>query len=612
MVKACETQKTGVKEKAAQLPDMPGVYLLKDDLGEIIYCGKAVSLKKRVASYFRPSPDSDPRKGLLSSKVRDLEYIVTNSELDALILESNLIKKHRPRFNVLLRDDKNYPHLCITLNEPYPRLKIVRRIKKDGCIYFGPYTPSKAMNQTLRLIHQIFPIRRCNKPLPKDPKRPCLNHQIGLCRAPCSGLITYSEYQGLVQEIILFLQGKKDELVKRLTKEMKQAAIGHRYERAATLRDQIRAIQSCMEKQHVFSSSLEDRDCFAFSKDKDMAYVQIFFIRFGKMTGRKAIQLTGIKDIPDEGLMADILKQFYESGRYVPPVILAQVNPDESVLLQKWLSGKRGSSVKIHVPHRGEKRELMLMAQKNAMLCLKTSPDEDGSKVSSGLLNQVMDDLRLPHLPRRIEGFDISNLGSTEAVGSMVLWQYAKPVKSGYRRFKIKDIEGIDDYSMMAEVIRRRYARLQEENGDLPDLILIDGGKGHLLAGMNALAGLGISNIPVVSLAKREELIFMSEWDSPLNLPSRSPTLQLLQRIRDEAHRFAVTFQRIRRAKKAFSSALDNIPGVGPERKRRLLTRFHGLDDIKKASFEELLSTPAIDRTTAKNIFEYFQNSIKS
>ncbi|MGA1825921.1 MAG: excinuclease ABC subunit UvrC [bacterium] len=597
-----------LKEKVALLPNLPGVYLFKDERGKIIYCGKATSLKKRVTSYFRSSRDPNPRRGLISTLTSDLEYIATGSELEALILESNLIKKYRPRFNVLLRDDKNYPHLCITLNEDFPRIKVVRKVKKDGCLYLGPYTPAKAIRQTLQIIRKIFPIRRCQKPLPKLKKRPCLNYQIGLCYAPCAGLISQREYKDVIRGITLFLQGKSEDLIKMLRKEMIEAADNYKFERAATLRDQIRAIESCMEKQHVFSPSLENQDFFAIAKNNTIACVQIFFIRYGKLTGRKSLYLSGVKDIHEKELIGALLEQFYGADRPVPPKILVQVLPDEAPLLEEWLSKKKGARVHIHVPQKGKNKELMLMAMKNAALGLAsplslTETPEDCQK----LLKQVQQDLQLPEVPRSIEGFDISNLGPTEAVGSMVYWFDTKPVKSKYRKYKISGIKGIDDYAMIAEVIERRYRRMQKENGDMPDLILIDGGRGHLQAGMKALDKIDCTHLPIVSLAKKEELIFLAGSDLPLHLPLASPTLQLLQRIRDEAHRFALSYQKTRRKKRAFSSSLDNIPGIGPKRKEKLLRHFHGLDMIKEASMENLLSAPGIDRKTAEKIYHYFR-----
>jgi excinuclease ABC subunit C len=363
--------------------------------------------------------------------------------------------------------------------------------------------------------------------------------------------------------------------------------------------------ESCLEKQHVFTTAFEDQDYFAFARDEDRACIQVFFIRFGRMTGRKGLQLFGVKDIPDNELMEIVLEQFYDSDKPVPPSILVEFLPNNVELLQTWLSRKRGAKVRIHAPQRGDKKKLILMVKKNAALDLK-APFVDGHSMFEDLLTQVRQDLHIPHLPRRIEGFDISNLGPTEAVGSMVFWKDTMPVKSKYRRFKIRGIEGIDDYGMMAEVLRRRYTRLLKENEDMPDLILIDGGKGHLQAGLNVLSELGLTGVSILSLAKREELIYLPARDEPLNLPPRSPTLQLLQRIRDEAHHFAISYQRLRRAKRAFSSSLDNISGVGTRRKERLLKHFSGLEGIKEASVSDLASVSGIDRNTAKRVFEYF------
>ncbi|MGA1796811.1 MAG: excinuclease ABC subunit UvrC [bacterium] len=595
----------GLAAKAAGLPDLPGVYLFKDEQGTVIYCGKATSLRKRVMSYLRPAPDPNPRRELLASHIRDLEYIVTGSELEALILESNLIKRHRPRFNVVLKDDKHYPHLCVTMNEPFPRLTVVRRIKRDGGRYFGPYTPAHALRQTLRVIHRIFPVRRCQGPMPKNPGRPCLNHQIGLCCAPCAGLITRERYRELMQEVILFLQGKRDDLIRMLRRDMEEAAHAQRYEQAATLRDQIRAVETCLEKQHVYSTTCEDYDCFSFAREGNRACAQVFFIRFGRMTGRKSLHIAGVQDIPEGELMAGILEQFYQSGKSIPPTVLVQAMPSDRDLLEQWLSRKRGTKVTIQAPRRGDKKRLLLMAQTNAALELEV-PVEDGRMQGEDLLRQVQEDLHLPRPPRRIEGFDISNLGPTEAVGSMVCWRDGEPDKSAYRRFRIKGVEGIDDYGMMAEVLKRRYERLGREQVPMPDLVLIDGGKGHLQAGLRVFRELGLPDQPVISLAKREELIYSPDRTDPLAFPDRSPTLQLLQRIRDEAHRFAITYQKTRRKRRAFSSGLDEIPGVGPRRKQMILRHFSGLEAIRKATEEDLAAVPGIDRNTARRVFEHF------
>jgi len=591
--------------KAADLPDLPGVYLFKDEQGNVIYCGKASSLKKRVMSYLRPTPDPNPRRGLLASQIRDIEYIVTGSRLEALILESNLIKRHRPRFNVVLKDDKHYPHLCVTMNEPFPRLTVVRRIKRDGCMYFGPYTPANALRQTLRVIHRIFPVRRCQGPLPKNPERPCLNHQIGICCAPCAGFVTQERYRELMQEVILFLQGKRDDLTKMLRRDMEEAAQAQRYEQAAILRDQIRAVETCLEKQHVYSTSCEDYDCFSFAREGNRACAQVFFIRFGRMTGRKSLHVTGVQDIPDGELMGGILEQFYQSGKSIPPRVLVQAMPDDRDLLEAWLSQKKGAKVAIQAPCRGDKKGLILMAQTNAALELG-APAGDDRIEGEGLVRQVQQDLNLPRPPWRIEGFDISNLGPSEAVGSMVSWQDGEPVKAQYRRFRIKGVEGIDDYGMMAEVLRRRYERLGREHGQMPDLVLIDGGKGHLQAGLRVFKELGLSDQPVISLAKREELIYIPDRTDPVSLPDRSPTLQLLQRVRDEAHRFALSYQKMRRKGRAFCSSLDGIPGIGPKRKEMLLRHFSGLDAIRKATEADLVAVPGIDRNTARRVFDRF------
>ncbi|HHV71813.1 MAG TPA: excinuclease ABC subunit UvrC [Clostridia bacterium] len=618
-------EKVELKEKIANLPTRPGVYLMKDKWGEIIYVGKAVSLRNRVRSYFQSSQNHSPKVRALVDHIADLDYIVTESELEALILECNLIKQYRPKYNINLKDDKNYPYLKITVQEDYPRLLIVRSFKKDGAKYYGPYADVGAVKHTINTLKRIFPLRSCKKILKEGEQvkdRPCLNFHLKQCLAPCQGDVNKETYRQMIEEICLFLEGKQDDLIKKLTKEMEQAAEELRFERAAELRNQIEALKKIMEKQRVISTALEDQDVVAFAQGDDDTCVQVFFIRGGKLIGKKHFILNGTGGQDQGEILSSFIKQFYTDVEFIPREILLQQEFDEVRIIEEWLSSRRGAKVYLRVPKRGEKHKLVEMVQENALLVLNELRQQqlkEETKLKQAL-QELKDYLQLPVLPKRIECYDISNIQGAEPVGSMVVFCGGEPYKEGYRRFKIKTIQGPNDFAMMAEVIRRRFQRARQEKeiqlGDdvkqklkfaiLPDLIIVDGGKGQLSAAREVMKELGFAKIPTFGLAKEEELLFKEGSPEPIVLPRDSQALYLLQRIRDEAHRFAITFHRQLRAKRMISSELDQIEGIGEKRRQALLRRFGSLAQIKQATIEELAAVEGMNKKIAERVYSYF------
>lgn len=591
-----------IREDIKNLPEKPGVYLMKDKKEKILYIGKAISLKKRVRSYFGKISDQNPKLESLVPQIQHIDYIVTSSELEALILENTLIKKHRPKYNVVLRDDKNYPYLCLTITEKYPRLIVTRKVRKNQNIYFGPYIPANAMKRTLKTIYQLFPLRQCSILYKRD--RPCLQYQMKRCEGPCAGMITTKEYKTIVQEVKLFLLGKKKSLLTYLEKQMHEGAEKLEYEKAAGLRDQIQAIQKTLQKQSVFSRQLKNKDIIHYARTGDLISVVIFFVRHGYLLGKKNFFLSAPQKISDQEALGSFVKQFYAQGVIIPRTILLGSSISETEIIESWLSQKRGSSVTLLFPKRGEGKRQVEMVRQNAQIFLEFHLTKTSHQDAS--LCSLAKDLHLSRLPSRIEAFDISNLAGKEAVGSMVCFIDAKPVKAQYRKFKIKKVTGIDDYAMMREVMQRRYSRLLKEKKELPDLILIDGGKGHLQAGLNILKELKISDVTTISLAKREEEIYTPHQIDPLRLSRHSASLQLLQRIRDEAHRFAITYHRQSRKKKLLTSQLFQIKGVGQTRQKALFSHLGSLTQIKKADQKELAAIPKIDKKTAQRIFEFF------
>jgi excinuclease ABC subunit C len=580
----------GLTEKLETLPARPGVYLFKDAEGTVLYVGKARVLRDRVRSYFQASRPIDRTRGDLVSMVADVDLVVTDTEIEALALENNFIKKHRPRFNVLLRDDKNHPYLKLTMGEDYPRLHVVRRVGDDDAAYGGPYIPASMGRRTSRLIHKVFGVRSCKETLNGRRSRPCLQHQIGRCLAPCVVEVCEPKrYRQAVDDARLFLEGRTDEVVKRLKSQMETAASLDRFEEAASLRDQVRTLQRLETPQKITTTDIDERDLFGAHVEWDRAALQVFSVRDGKVVGREGYLLDKVAE--PERLLSSAVQQFYTDGRYVPhEVLLPEEIPDRE-LLETWLSERRGTQVRIRVPQRGEKVRLLELVVRNAKIAFDLEwkhPRQQSQEILRGL----RDLLDLEVEPRRIECFDISNIQGSDIVASMVVFEDGLPKKSDYRKFRIRGLgPHPDDYAAMHEVVSRRYRGLLEAGKDLPELVLIDGGKGQLGAAMAALEELGLGDQPVASLAKREEVIFVPGREEPLVLPRSSPVLQLVQRVRDEAHRFAIGFHRRTRDKRTLRSELDDIPGVGPVKRRKLLSRFGSLRGVRGASVQDLATS---------------------
>ena len=582
---------------------------MKDHRAEILYIGKAKVLRNRVRSYFQDSRNLHPRTRIFLDKVDDIKFLTTKTEAEALILESNFIKKHQPKYNVLLKDDKHYPYLRLTTQEKFPRLEVVRRIKKDKATYFGPYTMVKEVRETIRLIYKIFPLRQSKDKLDGSPlRRPCLNHQMGRCLAPCAGLVSSQDYSEIVQDVSLFLKGKNTTLLKDLKTKMEAASVETRYEEAAVLRDKISAVQTVIDKQKIISTSLEDQDVVAYCSEKDQAMVQVLIIRSGKMLGEKIFKLKSRKEMEEDETLSSFLKQYYADESILPAEVLLPHPIEDADLIASWLSEKKGMCVRIEVPVIGKKRELIRMAEENASFAMRMESDK--GEVGTRSLEELQTALNLKHFPEVIEGFDLSNISGSHAVGSMVVFEHALAAKSKYRRYKISTVKGIDDYAMLREVMTRRYSRLLKENAPLPNLILIDGGKGHLNAGHDVLQDLNLMDrLDLVCIAKgkfRNNLVtdevYLPQQKKPVLFHENSPSRFLMQRIRDEAHRFAISYHRKLRGKKTLESPLELIPGIGKKRRLMLLKKFGSLENIQKASLEELVILPGITKLLAERI----------
>lgn len=597
-----------LEDRLGLVPDNPGVYLMKDDSGRVIYVGKAKNLRKRVRSYFQASRNLSPKVRVLVGEIADLEYIVTNSELEALILECNLIKKERPRYNIRLKDDKSYPYIKVTTNEEFPRMFMTRTLKRDGNRYFGPYTDVKSAREVLSLLKRIFPVRACKRSI-KDgaSERPCLNYHIERCLAPCAGYVDKETYASMVKEICLFLEGRGLKLVSSLKEKMNQAALDMQFEKAAAIRDQISAINSVIEKQRIVSDKLDDIDAIGFASKDGVTCVQVFFIREGKLIGREHYLLEEAEELTVWQILSEFIKHYYADAFFVPREILIVQESEDMVLLEEWLSNLKGSKVSLHVPQRGEKKQIIHMVEENASIALEQEIAIQAleKERTDGALFELAEVLELDSSLERIEGFDISNIQGTQAVGSMVVFQHGVSLKEDYRRFRIKTVVGPNDYAMMQEVLRRRYFRVLED-GLVPDLILIDGGRGQLNAALEVLDELELEFIPVIALAEREEEIYVWNRTEPIKLPRSSRALQLLQRVRDEAHRFALSYHRSLRGKGITRSVLDEIPGIGPTLKSALLKHFRSVDAIKEADTEQLMKVPGISKKKAQRIQEHF------
>ncbi len=589
-----------------KIPDSPGVYLMKDDSGDVIYVGKAISLIKRVRQYFQSNKNLNPKTRILVSHINDIECIVTDSEVDALIFEANLIKKYKPRYNVRLKDDKRYPYVKVTINEKFPRIFITRRRSMDGALYFGPYVNSTAIRNILDLISRIFMLRKCRKSILTGRTRACLNYHIKLCNAPCMDGIDEETYRSRVMEAVRLLRGDTSDVLKELEDKMLSASWKQDFETAAEIRDQIADIKQ-LSQQQIATSGTDDRDVIAAVSDGKMVFLQIFYVRDGSMVGKADFSLSGTDSSTDIAVaMSEFVKQYYQDSP-IPPEILLQYDVPEKDLIVKWLGQRSGREVKLKVPQKGEKKKLMDMAVSNAEMAkrvseLMTSPQES-AMISMEELKKV---LSLEVLPEHIEAFDISNISGTNAVGSMVLFEKGRPANSKYRQHNIKNVKGIDDFAMMAEVVGRRYSKLIREKKSLPDLILIDGGPGQVAAAKSSLDELGL-DIPMVGLAKRFEHIITTKKgpDEVIILPRTSPALKLLMQIRDEAHRFAVTSHRRRRSAKLTHSELDGVDGIGAIKKKALLEHFGSVENIRSASIEELIIVNGISRNLAERIHNH-------
>mgnify|MGYP000598572993 CR=1 FL=1 len=609
-------------ELAAQvnsLPQKPGVYVFRDAQGSVLYVGKAVNLRHRVRSYFQNARHLTAKTLLMLNQLAAVEHIVTDNEVEALILENNLIKQYRPKYNVRLRDDKQYPYIKIT-REPWPRVLVVRETEKDGARYFGPYTNAGAMRDTLQTLRKVFPYRTCSNRRLRRGGRPCLYYYIGRCLGPCDARCTPAEYQKMIDELADVLAGRGAAVARRLEQAMHRAADQLAFEQAAVYRDKLQALEAVLAEQKMVTARFEDHDVVALARQGDEASVVVFFVREGKLVGRDHLMLAGAADLPDAEVMACFLQQYYSEAAFIPRDLLLQVEPTGRETLADWLSTVRGKRCYLHVPRRGEKRRLVELAAANAreLLTAEARRRERLYRRSEEAVAELQAYLQLPEPPQRIECYDISNFQGRDTVGSMVVFVGGRPKKSAYRRFRLRTVEGPDDFASLQEVLYRRFKRglaerqelaarghLDEEEArfaEFPDLIIIDGGKGQLNAALEVLRTLNLDHLPVFALAKGAEELFAPDQAEPLVLPRDSRALHLLQRLRDEAHRFAVAYHRRLRRKHSLKSVLDDIPGIGEKRKTALLKHFGSVESMRRASVEELAAVPGMTRTAAEQV----------
>jgi excinuclease ABC subunit C len=606
-------------EKLKSVPNKPGCYIFKDDKGTILYVGKAVSLRSRVRSYFQASAKHGLRIARLVSKTEDMEWILVDSEVEALVLECNLIKKHRPPYNVRLRDDKSYPYVVIT-NEPFPRVMFTRKLRKDGGRYFGPFTSAWAVRDTLRTLHKIYPLIPCGKSWDNKPRqRPCLYYHLGQCLGPCAGLSDKNQYDEIISQVSDFLGGKHDARIAEMRAKINEYAEKLEFEKAAELRDRLQAMEAVLEKQKVLMADGVDRDVVAVVKDDRGSMIQMLYVRGGKLIGQHQFLLDGAKEANTQEAVQEFVKQHYSDAPELPKEILLPVEIEERRIVEQWLQGRKGSAVKIVVPQRGEKLRLVEMAAENAEAALNAYAQEMEVKegIAEAALTQLAEALELPAPPARIECYDISNIQGTAPVGSMVVALQGEPAKAEYRKFRIKfQPETPNDFAMMNEVIMRRLrANLdgRKQFQALPDLVVIDGGKGQLSAAIKARDELGFHGVPFVGLAKRFELLILPEYgeDGSLNgyrevqLPLQSPALTVVRRLRDEAHRFAISYHRKVRDKRVGGSVLEEIPGLGPRRQRMLLRTFGSIEAIREATVEQIAAVPTMTATLASRVSRF-------
>ncbi|MDP2920361.1 MAG: excinuclease ABC subunit UvrC [Dehalococcoidia bacterium] len=602
-----------VTEQLKQLPASPGVYLMKDVSGKILYVGKAASLRNRVRSYFQAGTDISPKTRQLVTEVQSLDFFVTGTEQEALVLECNFIKQYRPHYNVRLKDDKGFPYIRIDLKEDWPPATFTRRLKNDGARYFGPFTSAWSVRQTLKILEGIFGFRACSKNITGTDKRACLKYYLKRCAAPCIGVVTREEYRGIIKDVILFLEGKQEAVIREIEKKMLAASAALDFERAARYRDQVQAIKTVIQEQRITARVGGEADVVAFATDRDTAYVQVYFLRHGRVVGREGFTLTGTRSETPESIMTSFVKQYYDNATHFPRTLLLQHPIEDKEAILEWLKQKRGGAIDIGVPNRGLKKELVDIVAKNAEQGLQQEKIKQFAEPAAleEALKEMQKALALPRLPARLEGYDISNIQGKEAVGSMVVFDHGKPKPAHYRRFRIKTVNGANDYAMLQEVLKRRFKRVASADtatpdtwAIIPDLVLIDGGKGQLSAAQSALKEAGADSIPVASLAKENEELFLPDRKSAIVLPRNSPGLQLLQRVRDEAHRFALAYHTRVRKKRNFTSALDSVPGIGPVRKRALLKKFGTVRAIKETPLEELLKVDGMTRVAAEKLKE--------
>lgn len=600
-----------IREKLITLPKTPGVYLMKNAKGTIIYVGKAVALKNRVSGYFQ-NAKKDAKTAAMVAEVVDFDYILTQTEIEALILECNMIKRYSPYYNIMLRDDKHYPYIRINFNDKFPRVCVTRRVKNDGAKYYGPYIAANILHDVLDTVTKMFPVRMCKKDITGDKKtRPCINYEIGRCLAPCAGKVSEYDYKRMVEEVGNFLSGRHKGLKKQMEKDMRQASENMEYEKAAVLRDRITSLQRLFEKQKAGFPDLNDKDIFAVFEQDDDAVVQAMFVRKGELNHSERFFITCAGE-GEKKVLAHLIKQYYSSVSGIAKQIYLSTELDETTLIEEWLSQKRGSKVVLHVPEKGANKKLVEMALENAKEALtrrlaRIKRDYDATE---GALIELKQAIGLSELDR-MECYDISNTQGTDSVASMVVFCGGKPNKNEYRRFKIKTVEGADDFASMNEVLTRRLKRaLQHSSGfeQLPSLIVVDGGKGQLSSAYDALISLGLEDLPLISLAKREEEVFLVGKSDPVILDKNSNALRLLTKIRDEAHRFAITYHRNLRLKMVEDSVLLKIPNIGPSRVKTLLRHFETVGDIKAAGFEQIVGVPGMDMRSARAIVDYFES----
>lgn len=607
-------------EELKKLPDKPGVYIMHNSSDEIIYVGKAVNLKNRVRQYFQNSKNKTAKTTALVSHIAYFEYIVTDSEMEALLLECNLIKEHRPKYNVMLKDDKTYPYIKVTVNEDYPRIFITRKYVKDKSRYFGPITDVTAAKETVELINKLFPIRKCRKSLPKEigKERPCLNYHIGQCAAPCDNLISKEEYNKIVDEVLAVLEGKYDYIIKYLEELMYDASEKMDFEKAASYRDRIAGVKKIMEKQKITNSGAGDSDVIAFSRAMDEALVQVFFIRGGKLSGREHFLINAPDYIDRSGIMTQFVKQFYSGTAYIPKELILEEElvPEEEGAILELLESMRGSKVTITVPKKGEKHKMVELAAGNAAITFERIGEriKKEQRQTTGALQEIKEILGLDEIPYRIESYDISNTQGFESVGSMVVFENGKSKNSDYRKFRIKTVIGANDFASMEEVITRRlshYAKEKNENGSfarLPNLIMVDGGKTQIAAALNAMDNVGIY-VPVCGMVKddRHRTRGLLYNDEEKEIKPNSEGFKLITRIQDEVHRFAIEYHRKLRSERQVHSVLDDIEGIGPKRRKALMKRFGDIEAIKNAEVDELLEAEGMTIKAAESVYAFFR-----